>query len=833
MKRILYGFIGLIIALFPNLVLAAPSSVVLTLNATGSAQVYLNGNAINTFTYVGRGSSAQSFTFTGTQIGYLDSTGNVLAVKVSATSSTSAWVSWSLNITDTNSTIITSDNTSSIVSYSSLCSPHDPLAWTSSVFTPDTSWTSPVDETYAIAGARIIDLTTGSLLSCLTSIYESRVSSCQTLWFRQTFSLATAQTPTPSAPNFTISKSAKPSSGILGNQSLTFTLGICNSGGGASADVVTVKDVFIDPDLVFSYNSILPSITGYIDASNVSSSDTGYIHADTSGNTTTFTFEKGFPAYSCYNLVYTVKATSPVTSFGSAWSNMASLAFGTQTSVATVVLTNAAAGYTRTSTPTLASTATFTATPTITPIWTGSKTWTLTATSTNTPTITRTLTTVPTIYCPNPIINTSVPNADNYGCVDNQGNFWIASFYDSSLNEISPNGTLLHTYDGTAGHENFGQVIVVSWDGRYIWLGASDSYLTKFDPLTGHSVKKYDMFSSGSSRGSDGGIQDIVYDGTNLWIAMSRALASPDGYVLKFNSTTEAVSLTITGQTNVNGLSLANYYGTKYILSAYAGIAGTSQWSKININTGMFTSYNFPAVNGYRITNDNLFVYIASYTNGNITKFDINTGAIVATWTSGPNLNAIAYDGSYVWVVGGDNAINIHDKNTGTIVCNLTSGMGGNTCLFYDGANMWTVGKWYGSYVSKLSAINATMTPTITPTFYIPPPTATMTAISTPYLQDLGQYKVGDNNTRVLQCQLYPDYLSPLYVVSYGATLQFRQFMDNTWNTSNSPDRFTFPLPNLKVSGNYPVQLQVQTTSPATTLNSNIITVSPQQSPTP
>ena len=123
-----------------------------------------------------------------------------------------------------------------------------------------------------------------------------------------------------------------------------------------------------------------------------------------------------------------------------------------------------------------------------------------------------------------------------------------------------------------------------------------------------------------------------------------------------------------------------------------------------------------------------------------------------------------------------------------------------------------------------------TLTSTISATSTVSP---TATTISTPFLQHLSTTLDEDNIVAYFQWQLYPDNLGVSYVLSYGATLQFREFINNSQNESTSPDRFVYPLADLKVSGIYPVQLQVQTTYPSTTMNSNIITVDVQASPTP
>ena len=126
-----------------------------------------------------------------------------------------------------------------------------------------------------------------------------------------------------------------------------------------------------------------------------------------------------------------------------------------------------------------------------------------------------------------------------------------------------------------------------------------------------------------------------------------------------------------------------------------------------------------------------------------------------------------------------------------------------------------------------------TQTWTVTPTFTVSATytiTPTSTTYPTPFLQHLANDTDDYADSVLLQWQLYPN---AQYVIQYGATLQFHVFLNNYFNISESPDMFIYELKNLKISGAYPVQLQVQTTSPAMTLNSNVITVSPIASPTP
>ena len=147
----------------------------------------------------------------------------------------------------------------------------------------------------------------------------------------------------------------------------------------------------------------------------------------------------------------------------------------------------------------------------------------------------------------------------------------------------------------------------------------------------------------------------------------------------------------------------------------------------------------------------------------------------------------------------------------------------------------------YTSTVTFTETESYTTSPTITETHTISPtfttsPTETLTitptTISTPSLKDNGQEMNDSGNIRDIEWNYYPDDLGVLYVLMYGKNLENREFITNIMNCSPSIDRFLYPLNGLKVSDTIQLQLQVQITNPPTTLDSNIITLNPMQSPT-
>ena len=178
--------------------------------------------------------------------------------------------------------------------------------------------------------------------------------------------------------------------------------------------------------------------------------------------------------------------------------------------------------------------------------------------------------------------------------------------------------------------------------------------------------------------------------------------------------------MTITAQTNVNGLTFAGSGGQEYVLAACSGF-----WSKINTATGVYTTYKTPnSYTAYRIVSDGAFVFVSDYTFGHgetfnrIFKYDLSTGALVDTWASGVGLNTIMYDGNYIWTAGDDLNVNIHDKKTGKILCTLAGA--GQSDLVFDGSSVWSVsagteGNGYSGMVRKISMMKPVIPPAITP----------------------------------------------------------------------------------------------------------------------
>ncbi len=319
-----------------------PTSAQLCAAVDDYAFIYLNGNLIDTYTYCdisNGGCTPKCDTLNTTQLGYLMQTGNVIALYTQNTSAGELWASWSLdvNCADGTQALISSDSQPVSLYYDPSCASPNPSPtpsgghnWYDTAYVQNGAWGPPVEMSGHKYGKRLSDPVTGSLLTAL-SWEASMDTACGALWFREPFTLAPVPTPVP--PNITISKSANPSTDIGKTlpAAITFTLHICNTGGGTHGNPVVINDTWTNPADLWSYlspGSYTDTLFGEID------------YSGTNPNAI-ITFANGFNANACYDYVYSVAMNSGQPTYCLNWSNKADLSYLTRpTLVATVLLSD-------------------------------------------------------------------------------------------------------------------------------------------------------------------------------------------------------------------------------------------------------------------------------------------------------------------------------------------------------------------------------------------------------------------------------------------------------------------------------------------------------------
>ncbi len=364
-----YFFICTLILIFPGSVYPActPASAELCAAVDDISMIYINGTLITdsaledfvaddgtyadaAFPYCDIGDDTCEPTcinLDAAELALLQDSGNVISVRTLNTGYNELWVSYSLDITCTEGghSYVTSADPSEISMYYDNSCPegdipqyggldwHDPLYDESG---SGLTWETPYLEQGQKYGKRIYDPQTGSLLPALSYSADSDTqdNDCKELYMRQGFDLV-QETPLPD-PTFTISKTADPATNIGQNppDTITFTLHICNTGGGTRGNPVTINedwsDALDDWQYVWPYD--------YTDTM------LGFIDYEGSGQAATIEFADGFPDNTCYDYEFAVsindQANNPPT-FCDEWDNYAYLSYLSEpTKVATATVSH-------------------------------------------------------------------------------------------------------------------------------------------------------------------------------------------------------------------------------------------------------------------------------------------------------------------------------------------------------------------------------------------------------------------------------------------------------------------------------------------------------------
>lgn len=319
------------------------------------SQIFINGNLVTNaslptfpgvggvgndgFPYcnVGAACSPMCISLNATQLGWLKATGNVISVRTLNTGYAELWTSYSLDVVCSgggHSYVSSADLANMKMYYDSACPDgdipqyggrnwYDPLYnWSSSGLL----WTPPFIEDGQKYGQRLMDPQTGNLLPAISYATDSNTNDndCKEIFIRHGFDLPIE--PTPAPPDLSITKSVNPASnyGQTTPYDITFTLHICNAGGGTAGNPVTISDNWADSldnfDWQWPNSNIYDTVFGEIDITR-------------SGKTMSLLFKDGFPSNSCYDFKYALKPNggsnnnTGAPNFCEVWHNIADLSY--------------------------------------------------------------------------------------------------------------------------------------------------------------------------------------------------------------------------------------------------------------------------------------------------------------------------------------------------------------------------------------------------------------------------------------------------------------------------------------------------------------------------
>ncbi len=209
----------------------------------------------------------------------------------------------------------------------------------------------------------------------------------------------------------------------------------------------------------------------------------------------------------------------------------------------------------------------------------------------------------------------------------------------------------------------------MAFDGRYLWVGNTSGDLVQVDPLTGTIV---------GVAAVGGQSWDVVFDGTNLWVAGSGALR-------RVAPGTRAVTFV----TNIApSVSVIEFDGR------YVWVANFSErWlSKVDVTT-LAVSHPASSLSGEPtgLAFDGQYLWVAEDTSHRVIAIDpsnntyVSGSAIVIPSTPG----RLSYDGTSLWVQRGAGLYRI-DRSAGVVATTASTTITPTIESVFDGFGVWS-----------------------------------------------------------------------------------------------------------------------------------------------
>lgn len=277
---------------------------------------------------------------------------------------------------------------------------------------------------------------------------------------------------------------------------------------------------------------------------------------------------------------------------------------------------------------------------------------------------------------------TSVNFAANYGTWDGEY-FWVGCYEINAVKKINASGVVVASYSTHVGTTDYSP-LQLAFDGQFIWVACGNiaGSLLKINKDTGAVLNIYTL--NPTLLGA-GGVQGIVFDGTDICVGVAQSGGGTgSGFVGKVNTTTGALTIIATGQTNVNGIISYNFGGEQFIYAACAGFV-----TKVKCSDGTYISESNDS-ESYRVVADGRYIYTASYATQKVIRYNMDTlEKVDSVWAAGNKLNCISFDGNYIWTCGDDKLVSIIDRDSMTVIGTIPNG--GKSDLVWDGEYMWAV----------------------------------------------------------------------------------------------------------------------------------------------
>ena len=273
-------------------------------------------------------------------------------------------------------------------------------------------------------------------------------------------------------------------------------------------------------------------------------------------------------------------------------------------------------------------------------------------------------------------------NPTSYGAAFDGQHIWVGCYNANRIVELNvSDGSVVRTITTVTAP------IALAYDGANIWVSTPSSAV-KVQASTGTVLGTYSLGV---------GPLGLAFDGQNIWAAAN----SGGGFATKILATTGAhTNFPLTGCSEA--VSVA-FDGTNVWIGCYNG-------EVFELNTSgsiLFSTYvSYPA---YGLAFDGTNIWVATSNPGScncLVSINVQSKVVQFFNPGAPaglgGLADIAFDGTYVWVVGGSFISKVL-ASTGAVVASYSgdglgwdAGWGGNPIAF-DGANIWATNSEQGT----------------------------------------------------------------------------------------------------------------------------------------
>ncbi len=216
--------------------------------------------------------------------------------------------------------------------------------------------------------------------------------------------------------------------------------------------------------------------------------------------------------------------------------------------------------------------------------------------------------------------------------------------------------------------------------GKVLGAAVMLGYLAFGAHFSGAATLSHDVYTLPIGNSPESLVDSVLFDGKFIWAAVQ----NPNGGVLEKLS----VKGTVLSTTSVGTIPVEMAYdGANIWVTDYT----SSDVTVVNAGGNVVKTIPLPGANPEGILFDGKYIWVAN--NGpsanSVSKFDVTSQSLIATYTVGLTPDDVAFDGVSIWVTNSyNNNVWKINRDSGAYIDGYSTGIYPLSIL-YDGANMW------------------------------------------------------------------------------------------------------------------------------------------------